>query len=214
MAVETQEVTSSLTTKFGAAMAIGDILPFGRQLVVGAPGGNGRVIVMTASGTVSVQTTLTLTDATSEAGDEFGAAIAIGDVDRASTSDDLVIGVPGEDNDAGAVIVLRGGTAGLPTRSTIVQSIALFGDRDAGDRFGATFAIGSFNGPDNRPSNAHTGIDRLDLVIGAPGEKPDLGIGSEQAVTAGAFELHRGGLGLVTPMLVRHQEVAGRASDP
>ena len=222
MAIQAFQIAPTLVSRFGSAIAIGKILPFGRQVVVGAPrGGSGisnKVIVFTANvGSMNVTTSNTLTDDTDENTDEFGAALAIGNVDRASTSDDLVVGVPGEDTRAGSVVIFRGGTAGFPTRTKLQQSpspLMPSADRELDDQFGASLAIGHFNGADDRASTADQGVLNLDLVIGAPGEKPDLGLGSESPHQAGAFDMYLGTSGIVIPYSHRHQEVAGRANDP
>jgi Astacin (Peptidase family M12A)/FG-GAP repeat len=216
MAIEADQLEASLTSRFGAAIAIGAILPVGRQVVVGAPGGAGKVIVWTGIGTVDVSQTETFTDAAPKSGDEFGAALAIANIDPKSEPDDLVVGVPGKDGQAGAVVVFQGGTNGLPVRTKIVQSSPiLLGDREAGDRFGAAFAHGHFNGAEGRLSIADTGVKRRDLVIGAPGEKPELSVGVESPNQAGAFDFYSGQqFTLPVPMAHRHQEVAGRASTP
>jgi hypothetical protein len=222
MAIEAFQIAPTLVARFGSAIAIGKILPFGRQVVVGAPrsasGISNKVIVFTANvGSMNVTTSDTLIDDTDDGVDQFGAALAIGNVDRANTSDDLVVDVPGEDTRAGSVVIFGGGTAGFPTRTKFQQlpsPVMAFADRELDDQFGASLAIGNFNGADGRASTAEKGVLNLDLVIGAPGEKPDLNSGSEGPLSAGAFDMYLGTSGMVIPFAHRHQEVAGRASDP
>ncbi len=214
MAVEADQLEAGLTTRFGSAIVIGDILPFGRQVVVGAPGGIGKVVIFSAASTMNVSTIQTLTDSTPKDGDEFGAALGIGNIDHLSESEDLVVGVPGEDSQAGAVVVFRGGTVGLPVRSQILQSQMPFADRETGDRFGAALSLGNFDGADGRLSTANTGVRQRDLVIGAPGEKPEISLGVESPNRSGAFDFYKGGAITLSPRAHRHQEVAGRASDP
>lgn len=101
----------------------------------------------------------------SETGDLFGSAVACGDFDG-DGYDDLAIGSRGEDVDgkkrAGAVRIINGKPRGLSeTRvTTLTQATAgLATAVEQGDRFGASLAVGDFNGD---------GYD--DLAIGVPGE--------------------------------------------
>ena len=111
----------------------------------------------------------------SEAGDRFGAAVTIGNVAGDACSD-LVIGVPGEDDGTGQVVVVPGSATGLQPSGAVVLRQGLNGapgQAEAGDTFGASLAIG--------PSASGTM-----LLVGAPME--DLG----SAVDAGSvtrFEL-------------------------
>lgn len=98
-----------------------------------------------------------------EAQDNFGASLAWGDIDG-NGFDDLVIGAPDEnygDIDDGVFHVLYGSAAGLTSNGDQV-----FGQRNTGelsnqfgDRFGASIAVGDFNGD---------GFD--DVGAGAPGQ--------------------------------------------
>jgi hypothetical protein len=97
--------------------------------------------------------------------DEFGSALAAGDFNN-DGRDDLAIGAPKENvngsNQAGTVIVLYGGRAGLSTTGSQnwhQGSPGIAGDVEGGDNFGSSLATGDFNG-DNR----------ADLVVGSPGE--------------------------------------------
>jgi hypothetical protein len=93
-----------------------------------------------------------------EPGDEFGAALNVGDFDG-DDRDDLAIGVPGED-DVGAILVLFGSDFGL-----IYGNRVWWGQGDtggvgeSGDQFGIALGSGDFDGD---------GYD--DLVVGAPYE--------------------------------------------
>ncbi len=98
-------------------------------------------------------------------GDRFGAALATGDIDG-DGYDDLVIGVPGQDvsgsGNAGAIHVLFGGYGGLYASGSqyfTENSRGVLGTSESGDLFGASLAIGDFDGD---------GYD--DIGIGAPGE--------------------------------------------
>jgi hypothetical protein len=99
-----------------------DVLVYGDQ-VRNAPGGSGALAVLRGSSTGISAGNVTLLSQnsagvsdTAEAGDRFGAALAIGDIDG-DGADDLAVGVPGEDAGAGtgqgAVQVFLGGPSGL-----------------------------------------------------------------------------------------------------
>ncbi len=126
-----------------------------------------------------------------EAGDEFGAALAANNLTQDTNTtqagtnavDDLVVGVPLEDFldfsgvtqvDAGIVNFVFGSPSGLvPTVNEIAESGA--GDGiEAGDRFGAAVAAWNFNGADSP-----------DVAVGVPGE--DLGPFEGGITDAGAL---------------------------
>jgi hypothetical protein len=136
------------------------------DLAVGAPGENvgatadaGAVSVFlgTGTGTGLPNASQTLVQDNPEAGDQFGAALAVGDFNEDSF-EDLAVGTPGEDVgttvDAGAVNVLFGSAAGLTTSQTLLQD-----NSETGDQFGAALTVAPFN---------NDVFD--DLVVGAPGE--------------------------------------------
>ncbi len=103
-----------------------------------------------------------------EAGDQFGAALAVGDFDG-DGFDDLAVGIPGEDRevaagaivDAGAVQVIYGSRHGLSVRNQFwhQDSRGIADEAEAFDRFGAVLAAGDFDGD-----------ARDDLAIGVPAE--------------------------------------------
>ncbi|MDX3520529.1 FG-GAP-like repeat-containing protein [Streptomyces scabiei] len=98
-------------------------------------------------------------------GDQFGSSVAAGDV----TGDgypDIAVGVPGEDigsvRDAGAVVLLKGGTAGLTgigAQAFDQSGPEVPGVAETGDQFGAAVCLLDVN------SN-----NRADLAAGAPTE--------------------------------------------
>jgi hypothetical protein len=183
--------------QFAAAMVAGDFDDDGFQdLAVGAPGEDvgtvvsGAVLIYkgTRLGLVpwrvltqssrGVDAAGNLQDAlaANEAGDRFGAALAVGDFDGNGV-DDLAVGTPGEgQGDAagtGAVIVFRGfgnvaGDArfGLQPWLFMTQATLGNGANEAGDSFGAALAAGDLD-DDNRKD---------DLAVGIPGEKPGDGL--------------------------------------
>lgn len=105
----------------------------------------------------------------SEAGDFFGAALAVGDINGDGT-DDLAIGAPGESWHAtqdGAVHVIYGSTSGLTATGSqlLGQGVnGILGTPESGDTFGYSLACGDFN------HDAYA-----DVAIGAVGEDDSLG---------------------------------------
>ncbi|HEV7625342.1 MAG TPA: FG-GAP repeat protein [Streptomyces sp.] len=109
-----------------------------------------------------------------EDGDRFGAALAVGDVNR-DGRDDLIAGAPGEAigsrAGAGAAWLLRGGVQGLLDANGAARSVSwnqdtvgVPGVAEAGDTFGAAVASGDGNA-DGTP----------DVTVGSPGENASLG---------------------------------------
>ena len=163
---------------FATALAAGDITGDGfADLAVGlpgeAPGGgtvhSGAVLVFKGSSgglvkgwTVTQQNSGAGAD---EAGDQFGQALAIGNV-TGDSHRDLVVGAPGEAPGAdpansGTVYVMPGSSTGTGTGFGDSQA-GDGGTNEAGDRLGAALAIGDFD---------HDG--RADIAAGVPGEAPD-----------------------------------------
>jgi hypothetical protein len=124
---------------------------------------------------------------TAENGDEFGRALAAGDVNGDGASD-LAVGVPGEDVgtivDAGAVNMLFGAAGGLSGSGSQLFTQASPGVVDAAetsDRFGRALAVGDVDGD---------GFD--DLTVGVPAE--DVGA----VFDAGAVNVLKGAAGGLT----------------
>jgi hypothetical protein len=184
--------------RFGAALAAGPVrgLIDGlavADLAIGAPGED--VGSVADAGTVTVleradpalETNVFIQGAgipgTAEAGDRFGAALAVGPLDTGAEQD-LAIGSPGEDvgaaADAGAVTVLRGTPGGVTGAG---GRLLLQGNPEGGDRLGAALCAGD-------------GV--AELAAGAPGENVDRAVdagGVELFAGAGSRLLHQGMLG-------------------
>ncbi|MFI6946397.1 esterase [Streptomyces sp. NPDC050422] len=123
----------------------------------GGPGGIGTV-----RGAVLSQNTTGVPGA-AEAGDDFGRALATGDLDG-DGYDDAVVGLPGENieplTDAGGVVVLWGSAKGLSgADSDWLQA----GEPAAGARFGGALAAAHFS-PDI-PGDQLAVTDRTDLTL-------------------------------------------------
>lgn len=192
-AMVTYETTLSGGTseQYGSALAIGDILSAytGNELVIGAPGLSGSVKVL--AGGLSPLPVQTLANFPVTSGDRFGAALAIGNVDAATSAVDLVVGIPGQNSGAGAISILRGGT--LSPRTSIRQSdISPVFDNAPGDGFGTSLAIGQLDGRGPVPSTASTATKLFDLAIGGPGEAPELVPFGQGPAGSGAVALLKG----------------------
>ena len=191
---------------FGAALAVGDFDHDGLDdLAVGTPNttsGNaanaGRVTIFYGrpAGLASGQSRTIVEDQLptagvggNEANDQFGFALAAGDV-TGDFADDLIVSAPGEGYNgvggAGVVFVIPG-TSGVKnfqfsgTTLRDARSVtAPFTGPQAGARFGETLALGRFGGGT---------LLKLDLAVGAPSQ--DIG----GVADAGFVAVYRGGIG-------------------
>ena len=171
--------TAQTNDHFASALAAGDFDGDGwDDLAVGAPNdlltaGVVNVLYGTKLGLTSDGNQLWYQDAwgvigNSSPGNEFGAALAVGDFNN-DRYDDLAIGVPGnglvDARDAGVVVVLYGSANGLTSTGSdrwSQKGSKIADEPNPDDRFGAALAAGDFDGD---------GFD--DLAIGAPGERVD-----------------------------------------
>jgi hypothetical protein len=179
--------------RFGAALAVGDFdVASGAllEIAVGVPGEDltvadaGQVQVIgfvNNGGFLAADPTRTFfldqdefgVPGVATAGDQFGAALAVGDFGT-DPQDDLAVGVPHDEvgtvDDAGSVQIFYGTTIRLGTNS----NDRLFHEGagglpetpEPGDRFGSSLAVGDFN----RDAPDATGQLPDDLATGAPGE--------------------------------------------
>jgi hypothetical protein len=214
------------------------------DLAIGAPGVNlggqsGAGVVQVIYGSPSGLTTNTFgfpapqfwsqsstgVPGASEAGDQFGAALAAGDFNGDGFSD-LAIGVPGDDityqgtnyQDWGGVIVIYGSRSGLTTTDSSVPAARFFdlsehyferdGHAKEGARLGQALTWGDFNGD-----------GAGDLAIGAPDYTLDRGFFQSQNAEAGAVWIlygvkktstNVGGLTTASDLLLMELDITNR----
>jgi hypothetical protein len=161
-------------SRFGSALAIGNLVGSGSgnsEVAVGAPmdvNAYGMVRILTGGFTPS--TFVDLFDADREAGDRFGAALAVTTfLPDDELRVDLAVGAPGENNSEGRLVMYPGGSAALGA-AILRQSSTYGGTNETGDQFGATLATGNIDRFGNLASTAHTGTARQDLLVGSPYE--------------------------------------------
>ena len=201
--------------QLGYALAIGDVTGTATgDLAVGIPGKDvtakndaGQVLFLRGSTTgVSAtgshtrdQDTTNVLD-TAEAGDRFGASLAIADL-AGATKADVAIGVPNESvgavAQAGVVSILLGTTGEVTASNNQLwgQDHAGISDTaEANDHWGTSLAVGQWGNS-----------DRIDLAVGAPDEN----VGT--IADAGAINVIYGGATALTTtgQKLLHQNAAG-----
>ena len=172
--------TAEAGDRFGSSLAMGNLGGSGLvDLAVGVPeedigavkdAGIVHVLLGSPTGLTATGSSLWSQNSTSiadnaEAGDGFGASLAIGNV-CGTNVEDLIVGIPGENigaaDNAGMVQTISGGASGPTGTGSRTFSQATVGIADApetGDQFGYAVAVGDFGGD-----------PYLDLAVGAPGE--------------------------------------------
>ncbi|HZM81707.1 MAG TPA: alkaline phosphatase D family protein [Candidatus Limnocylindrales bacterium] len=167
--------------RFGASVAAGDVTGDGRaDLVVGAPGeapnadpAGGAIYVLPSAGAGGYYRTQTNGGGSNEAGDNFGAAVAVADFNGDGVKD-IAVGTPNEapnSDPAGGIIYVLTGSSGY-----YLTQAAAGGTTETGDGFGATLAASDVD------SDGYA-----DLAVGAPSDR--LGGGAN----SGAVMLFGGG---------------------
>jgi hypothetical protein len=163
----------------GADLAIGDTTGDGYgEIVAGVSGaqaganGNiyggavvtipGRATGLSATGAIAITQESTGVAGGTEDYDRFGDRIAVGDVTLDGRAD-VLVGVPGENAEAGSVVLLRGSAKGLTGAGSRVisqSSPGVPGSAERGDRFGAELVLLNLNGSGG-----------LDALVSSPGEE-------------------------------------------
>ena len=173
--------------------AIGDIADAGSvNIIYGSPGG------LSAAGNQWLYQGLSVINDESEAGDQFGWALAAGDYDGDGYAD-LAVGVPGEnvvEVDAGAVSLIYGSDSGLTgdrDQFWYQNNANIESTPEEGDRFGRALTAGDFDAD-----------GRDDLAVGIPFDNVD------DASSAGGVVVMRGtpgGLSAVSSWWI-HQDIS------
>lgn len=156
---------------FGTALAAGDFDDDGYDdLAVGAPSSdrgatNAGTVFVYAGGPSGLSYWHYLwqpsAGGTPEVGDRFGSSLCVGQLDGAAgTYEDLVVGAPGEDDQAGSIFYYTGGSNGLLNGTSGWRKQSSFGGTNhPGDQFGYSVAAGQVEG-----TSYH------EIVVGSPFE--------------------------------------------
>lgn len=163
--------TTAASHEFGSALVAADFNADGiDDLAVGSPGAEvsghasaGKVYILkgSAGGPAGwlVLTQNLLPGQSAESGDRFGTSLVAADFDQDPTGyDDLVVGSPGENGDAGVIMQFRSAAGGVGFGGmSWFDEATLGGTNAAGNRFGYALAAG----------NVVQGTEP-DLVVSAP----------------------------------------------
>lgn len=111
-----------------------------------------------------------------EAGDEFGSALTVANVDQSSPQDELFIGAPGENDHAGAISVFRGQSGTLQPLQFLQQRDVPSDSTRPSSRFGASLASGTINGLGDSGVTSddfenHPAWRVPDVVVGSPSDE-------------------------------------------
>lgn len=178
---ETLDAPEAATGGFGESLAIGQLRGDGTaDLAVGAPetqSSTGAVYVYQDIFELVTSFSLKQTirqNGAQEAGDRFGVSLAVANVDPSTPQDELLIGAPGENSDAGAISIFRGGTGALQGLQMLQQS-AVNGESNAPNSyFGYSLAAGNINGLGDSGVTSDNFEDPAfprtppDVVVGSP----------------------------------------------
>ncbi|AUX37049.1 MULTISPECIES: M12 family metallopeptidase [Sorangium] len=178
------------TRAFGASLAIGNLRgdpttgDDGINIVIGAPktrSSAGEVYIYQQQAFASdphafYRSQTIQQNETPEAGDEFGFALAVANVDPSTPHDELMIGAPGENSDEGSISVFRRSGVGLQSFQFLRQSNIPDETNKVNSNFGYALAAGSINGlgdslvtSDDFKNNPAGHIP--DVVVGSPGSQ-------------------------------------------
>jgi hypothetical protein len=169
--------------RFGASLAVGQLTGVGQQdLAIGVPGENGSLgfvdlaVWNQSSGTFGPLAGVAA-PTSAVAGDEFGNALVLADLDGTGGRKDLVIGAPAPDSATrpGKVYVyINSASTGISTSPQTVQQPATESPAPAGgDEFGTslTVAVTGISFPTGLPSNR----TQPQILIAAPGKNSNTG---------------------------------------
>jgi hypothetical protein len=121
-----------------------------------------------------------------ETGDRFGAAVAVGSSLLCQESNDVAVGIPGEDlgtrTDAGAIILIALSTLGSCPSKVLRQGSGLAGAAETGDQVGAVLGLT----PGTAVSDSDDDLYASRLLIGIPKEDIGAVIDAGMVLSSGA----------------------------
>jgi hypothetical protein len=180
------------------ALAVADMTGDGRPEIVhgvaGAAGASGEIRVYRGTTRGPARRPATIVQSgphmpgNTQPGDRFGAAIASADLDGDGFAD-LLVGAPGEDEDAGRITLIRGAVDGYAqsgNRAFEQDTPGMPGDKRAGSRLGAAIAVA--------PRSDGRGPD-VTLAAPGAGRAGTLWILEDVSATLAAAQTHRIALG-------------------